>query len=236
MQKSTLLVCLLLCSAGYAQNNIITVPVAEPVAEKKLYLQPGVVANASSVQFANILTYGLGWDFQAGVTITDLTLKYGPGDTLLPIYSVDPGSNPDVLINLQKGFKLGSNAWVAVGTLSGVNLSASAVGFSTFNYVNAQTKVLGENLLLLGVYQGNGWRLATKGSRFGLLAGFKIPVTQHLTVAADFISGNHARSFINAGLGLKLTDEWSTYAGAVIPAPESGNKFGGTLQFRYLTK
>lgn len=236
MKRLVTLIGFILTSAAYGQNNIITVPVAEVVPEQKVYVQPGFVMNASSLQFANILTYGLPWDLQAGITLSDLTVNHSGGGPALPIYSVDPASNPDVLLNLHKGFKLGSVGWIGVGTLTGANVSAAGAGLSTFNYVNAQAKIFGDNLILLGAYQGNSWRLATSGIRFGLLAGLKVPLTQRLTVAADFISGNNARSFINSGLGLKLTDEWSIYAGAVIPAPNSGNRFGGTIQVRFLSK
>lgn len=238
MKKSILLFTFIIVInyLGFGQNNIITVPIAEVVPKQKVYLQPGVVVNKDVIQFANILTIGFGGNFQAGITITDVTLNYGSKRTFFPVDSVKPGVNPDVLVNLQKGFKLNDKSWIGIGTLSGVNIADNGTNFSTFNYVNAQTKIFGDNLILLGAYHGNETRLATDNDKFGLMAGFKITITKKISFATDYISGNNARSFINTGLGLKLTDKWSTYAGAVIPAPDSGNKLGGTIQFRYLSR
>ena len=241
MKKIFLLFLLLLFCisfSAFAQNNVITVPIAETVQKKKVYVQPGVLVNKNIVQLANILTYGLGANFQAGITIIDVTMHYGNnGETFFPIDSVKPSMNPDVLLNLQKGFKLNNKTWIGIGTQSGVNIADNGTNFSTFNYVNAQTKVFKDNLILLGGYHGNDTRLATEeDNKFGLLAGLKIPLTKKWNVAADYISGNNARSLINAGLGLKLSSKWSMYGGAVIPAPDSGNKYGGTIQFRYLSK
>lgn len=221
---------------GFGQNNLVTVPIAEVVQKKKIYVQPGVLVNRNIVQLGNILTYGLGGNFQGGITLIDLTMNYGPEETFFPIESIQPGMNPDVLLNLQKGFKLNKNTWIGIGSQSGFNIADNGTSFSTFNYLNAQTKILGDNLILLGVYHGNGARLATEENKIGLLAGLDVPLTKKLSFLADYMSGNHARSYINTGLGLKLTDKWSIYGGAVLPAPNSGNKTAGTIQFRYLSK
>ena len=238
MKKSifTLILFSIISFYGFGQNNIVTVPIAEVIQKKKIYVQPGVLVNKNIVQLGNILTYGFGGNFQGGITLIDLTMNYGPEETFFPIESVQPGMNPDVLLNLQKGFKLNKNTWIAIGTQSGFNIADNGTSFSTFNYLNSQTKILGDNLILLGVYHGNDTRLVTEENKIGLLAGFNVPLTKKLSYVADYISGNHARSFINTGLGLKLTDKWSIYGGAVIPAPDSGNKAAGTIQFRYLSK
>lgn len=238
MRKLLLLFVLLFCFtfSGFGQNNIITVPIPEVVPKKKVYVQPGVVVNRNIAQFGNILTFGLGTNFQAGITITDVTMNFGPEETFFPVDSVQPGMNPDVLVNLSKGFMLNNKTWLGIGTLSGANIADNGTDFSTFNYLNAQTKIFKDNLILLGVYHGNDTRLVTKESKFGLLAGFKIPLTKKLSFASDYISGDNARSYINTGLGFKLTKHWAAYGGAVIPAPDSGNKLAGTLQLRYKGK
>ena len=238
MKKSifTFVVLFVLSAYSFAQNNMVTVPIAEVVQKKKIYIQPGLVVNRDIVQLGNILTYGFGGNFQGGITIIDLTGNFGPEETFFPIDSVQPGVNPDVLINLQKGFKVNKNTWIGIGTQSGFNIADNGTHFSTFNYLNAQTKIWGDNLILLGVYHGNDTRLVMKEGKIGLLAGFKVPITKKVSYVADYISGNNARSFINSGLGLKLTKKWAIYGGAVIPAPDSGNKLGGTIQFRYMSK
>ncbi|MFD2514775.1 hypothetical protein ACFSRY_12945 [Pontibacter locisalis] len=52
----------------------------------------------------------------------------------------------------------------------------------------------------------------------------------------DYILGNTARSYSNTGFGRKLSYRWITAFGAAIPGPESGNKYAGFLQIRYLGK
>ncbi|WP_017730891.1 hypothetical protein [Nafulsella turpanensis] len=236
MKKALLIFTLLLCVtfSGFAQNNIITVPVPEIVPKKKVYVQPGVVVNRNLAQFGTIVSYGLGANFQAGITITDVTTNFGPEETFFPIDSVKPGLNPDVLVNFSKGWKLSKGTWLGIGTMSGFNVADNGADFSSFNYFNGQTKIFKDNLVLLGVYYGNDTRLVTKEGKFGLLAGFKVPLSKKWSFAGDYISGNNARSYINTGFGYKITSHWAAYGGAVIPAPDSGNKLAGTLQFRYL--
>ena len=238
MKKIFLLFVLLFCISfsGFGQNNIITVPVAEVVPKNKVYVQPGIVVNRNIAQLGLITSWGFGSNFQGGITVTDITMNFGAGEPFFPVDKYQPGMNPDVLVNFSKGFKLNKKSWVAIGTLAGVNIADNDTRFSNFNYINGQTKVFKDNLILLGVYQGNDTRLVTEESKFGLLAGFKIPIGKKWTYAGDYISGNHARSYINTGFGFKLTSKWAVYGGAVIPAPDSGNKLAGTLQFRYLSK
>lgn len=239
MKKTFLLFALLFCISfsGFGQNNIITVPVAEIVPKNKVYVQPGIVVNRNVAQLGLITSWGFGANFQGGITLTDITMDYGPNrEEFFPVDEVNPGMNPDVLINFSKGFKLNKKTWIGIGTLAGVNVADNGTDFSNFNYINAQTDIFKDNMILLGVYQGNDTRLVTDESKFGLLAGFKIPLSKKWTFASDYISGNNARSYINTGFGLKLTNKWAAYGGAVIPAPDSGNKLAGTLQFRYLSK
>ena len=221
---------------AFGQKNIVTVPLAETVPKNKVYDQPSILVNKNIIQLGNILTFGFGGNFQGGITISDVTFNYGPDGVFFPVDEVKPGMNPDVLLNLQKGFKLNDKTWLGIGTQSGANIADEGTDFSSFNYVNGQTKVWGDNLILLGGYYGNDTRLVTDESKFGLLAGLNIPLTQKLSFAGDYISGNHDRSFINTGLNLKLSDKWTIYGGGVIPAPNSGNNFGGTIQLQYQSK
>ena len=222
--------------SGFGQNNIITVPIPEPVPKKKVYVQPGLLINKDIAQIGTIVTFGFGGNFEGGITITDITMNFGPEETFFPVDSLQPGVNPDVLVNLSKGFKLNNKTWLGLGTLSGINVADNGTRFSTFNYLNAQTKVFKDNLILLGVYHGNDTRLVTNESKIGLLAGFQIPLTKKWSFASDYISGDNARSYINTGFKVKLSGKWSAYGGAAIPAPDSGNKLAGTLQFRYKSK
>ena len=188
------------------------------------------------MQMGNILTFGLGGNFQAGLTLTDVTFNFGPEETFFPIEKVQPGMNPDLLINLQKGFKINNKTWIGLGTLTGANIAEEGTNLSMFNYLNAQTEVFGKNIIVLGAYHGEATRLVTEEGKFGIMAGFQVPVSQKWTLLGDYISGDHARSYINTGFSFKINSAWNIFSGVAMPAPESGNKYSGILQLSYTSK
>ena len=234
--KKLFILCLLLSFTGFAQKNIVAVPLAEVVDQKKVLIQPSITANKDLLQIGNILTFGLGSNFQAGITITDVTFNLGPENDLFPIDKVQPGVNPEVLLNFQKGFKIKEETWIAIGTFTGANIAREGTNFSMFNYLNGQTKVFGKNTVLVGVYHGEETYLVTEEKKFGFLAGLEVPLSQKWTLLGDYISGDNARSYINTGLAVRLNAEWSLMGGAGFPAPDSGNKTTGIIQISYLGK
>lgn len=233
-----ILLCLLLgiSLSGFSQQTVVTVPVAEIVKKEKVYDGPGMSINKNLVQLSNILTYGFGNNWQGGITLIDLSFNYGPEETFFPIESLKPGMNPDLLINLQKGWKINKNTWIALGTQSGANIATEATRFSTFNYLNAQTNFLRDNMIVAGVYHANDTRLVTEEPKWGFMAGTQIPLSSKWIFFADYISGDHARSYINTGISYKINKKWSIYAGPRFPAPESGNKTAAVFQLSYLAK
>ena len=233
--KRIFMLCLLISFSGFAQKNVIAVPLAEVVDKKKVLIQPSVTFNKDLLQLGNILTFGLGNNFQAGITLTDVTLNFGPENEFFPIEKVQPGVNPEILLNLQKGFKITDKTWIAIGTLTGANIATEGTNFSMFSYINGQTNV-GKNTILLGIYHGEETYLVTDEKEFGILAALEIPVTQKWTLLGDYISGDNARSYIQTGLEVKLNSEWSIMGGAGFPAPDSGNKTIGIVQISYLGK
>ena len=236
MMKKIIILTFFFSFTAFGQKNLISVPMAETVADKKVLVQPSIAANEDLIQLGNILTFGFGNNFQGGINVTDVTFNFGPEDEFFPIEKVQPGVNPEVLINLQKGFKLNSNIWLAVGTLSGANIATEGTNFSMFNYFNGQTQVLGKNTVLLGVYHGEETYLVTDEQKFGIMAGLTIPLTQKWTLLGDYISGDHARSYIHSGIEYKLSSAWAIIGAAGFPAPDSGNKTTGILQITYLGK
>ena len=235
MKKFLVLIFLFNYSA-FAQKNIVAVPLADVVAKKKVLIQPSVAASKDALTFGNVLTFGFGNNFQAGINVTDVTFNFGPEDVFFPIEQVQPGVNPEVLVNFQKGFNLNSKTWLAIGTLTGANIATEGSNFSMFNYINGQTQVFGKNIVLLGAYHGEETYLVTNEQKFGIMAGVEIPLTQKWTLLGDYISGNNARSYIHTGLAVKLGSEWSLMGAAGFPAPDSGNKTTGILQLSYLGK
>lgn len=234
--KRIFMLCLLISSTGFAQKNIVAVPLAEVVDKKNVLIQPSITANENLLQIGNILTFGLGSNWQAGVTLTDITFNFGSETNFFPVEKVKPGVNPELLVNLQKGFRINQNTWIAIGTLTGANIAKEGTNLSMFSYVNGQTHIFGKNVILLGVYHGEETYLVTDEKKLGIMAGIEVPISDKWTFLGDFISGDNARSYINTGLEVKLNDEWSLMGGAGFPAPDSGNKTIGIIQLSYLGK
>lgn len=235
MKRIMILTFFISCSA-FAQKNLIAVPMADIVAEKKVLIQPSIAANEDLMQLGNILTFGFGNNFQGGINVTDVTFNFGPQDEFFPIEKVQPGVNPEVLLNLQKGFKVNSKTWLAIGTLTGANIATEGTNFSMFNYLNGQTEIFGKNKVLLGVYHGEETYLVTDEAKFGIIAGLVIPLTQKWSLLGDYISGDNARSYIHSGIKYKLSSAWAITGAAGFPAPDSGNKTTGIIQIVYLSK
>ena len=231
-----ILVFLFLSTSVFSQKNFITVPMAEVVGKRKVLVQPGFSASKDLLQVGNILTYGFGNNFQGGITITDITFNYGPEDDFFPVEKVQPGLNPDVLINFQKGFRLNNKTWLGIGTLTGGNVAGEGLNLSMFSYLNGQTTLFGDNTLVLGIYHGEETRLVTDEKKIGIIAGLQIPVSKKVNIVADYISGNNARSYINSGLSIKLTKDWALISAVGFPAPDSGNKTLGIIQLSYTSK
>ena len=234
--KKCYLLFLLSTFFAFGQKNIVAVPLAEVVDKKKVLIQPSITASEDLLQLGSILSFGFGNNFQAGITLTDVTFNFGPEDDFFPVERVQPGVNPEVLINFQKGFKIQNKTWLAIGTLTGANIASEETNLSMFSYINGQTQLFGKYTVLLGIYHGEETYLVTNEKEFGMMAGVEIPLTQKWTLLGDYISGNHSRSYIHSGVEVKLSKSWSLMGGAGFPAPDSNNKTIGVLQVSYLGK
>lgn len=214
--------------SSYAQKNVFTVPLAEMVEKGKLYVQPGATVN-KQIALSSIFTYGFGSNFQAGVTIKDLTYAYRSDDNKFPFERVNPADNPDVLANLQTGFGIGRVLRFGLGTQSGYNFAADETNFSSFNYLNLQLNI-SKAKFLVGTYHGNDTYVA-KGNNNGIMAGLVLPLSgDKVKFLGDYLSGNNVRSVINLGLGFKL-GKWSMSVGGQLPTPDSNNPYAGIIQF-----
>lgn len=215
--------------SALAQKNLFNVPLPEAVEQGKLYVQPGITITRDNLQLSNILTYGLGKGFQAGININDLTIDHKSEENVFPYDSVAPGVNPDVLVNLQKGFDLSDKLKLGIGTWSGANI-ANEVDFSSFSYVNFSASFLGENKVVLGGYYGND-TYVVQGNNAGYMAGLEVPlISDKLKLLGDYISGENERSMVSLGLEVKLPKNWQLAVGAQLPAPGSGNPRGVIIQ------
>jgi hypothetical protein len=214
----------------FGQKNLLDVPSSEIVEPKKLFFQQQAVFTKSEINTACIFTYGLGNDFEIGVTFYQIVFKRSVGLTIDPETAEE---NPDFLINAQKRFNVNERLKLGIGTRSGINAARSdqVLHFVNFNYVNAHLSLgQGDNTIIAGLWYAND-AYAGSGTNWGLMGGAEVNVIDdRVDVVADFISGNCPISVINAGFNFKLPKEWAVTLGVQFPFPESGNDNGFVFQ------
>jgi hypothetical protein len=220
--------CLFFCSNTIGQRNLIDVPSGEIVEEKKIFVQQQAVIMKTGVNASSILTYGVGNNFEAGITIHQLVFKKSEG------LEIDPESeedNPDLLINLQQGFDVKDWLKLSIGSRSGFSAARSIadIRFVTFDYFTAQF-LIGEHKLIAGPYYANS-QYAGEGANVGAIGGVDLSVVKEkIDLIADFLTGDNAVSVINAGLQLSLPREWKLAIGAQFPMPDTANENGVLFQ------
>jgi hypothetical protein len=101
-----------------AQRNLIDVPSGEIVERGKTFLQVQGVLAKHGLNSSAVFTYGLGSNFEIGLTFHQLVFKRSQG---IEVNAEKPEENPDLLINAQKGFDVNDWFMLGIGTSSGVN-------------------------------------------------------------------------------------------------------------------
>jgi hypothetical protein len=208
---------------GFAQRNLTDVPTSDIVESGKVFVQEQAVFTKEATNVALTLTYGVGRNFEFGVSVYQLVFYRSDG---LVIDPKKPDGNPDFLINAQKGFNLTDHVKLGIGTYSGINAfrSGQQLHFVNFNYLNGQLSLSSDNKIVSGVYYAND-AYAGEGTNWGAMAGVEVSLVEDkLHLMTDFLSGNTSLSVFNAAIEISLPKEWSIAIGAQFPLP------GGVLQ------
>jgi hypothetical protein len=225
----TVLVVLLTAADSHAQRNIFDVPTAEIVEYNVIFLQGQGVFNSEEVSTGATITFGLGYNFEVGVSVNQLVFTRSDG---VNINSEKPEENPDLLVNAQKGFELGSGVRLGIGTRSGIDVAQSEQKhhFVTFDYLTSQFTLGGAHQITGGVYYADN-EYAGAGTHFGAMGGVDLSFAkQKLHVLAEFLTGNSALSVINTGFQIDLPRQWQLSAGAQLSFPGGDNKPGAIFQ------
>ena len=98
---------------GLAQTNLIDVPTSDTVTDKHLYFQEQLVIINREVQNSAIFTWGIVDNFEAGFNIRHVTFNTRPRERRVVLDPDKPESDPQLLINAQKVFKLAE--WSEMG-------------------------------------------------------------------------------------------------------------------------
>jgi hypothetical protein len=226
----SLLISILTFHYSEAQRNLIEVPTSEIVEYKKLFLQAQAVYTKEEINTSLVSTYGLGYGFEVGFTLSQLHFRKHELAASDPSKSHEP---PDFLVDAQKGFIIEDWLKLGLGTRSGMSATEkiSDFEFVNFNYMNSQFLIKeGNHHFNAGIYYGNE-AYVVQGNNFGLMAGIDVTlVKERLNFMSDFLSGNSSLSVVNAGFEISLPKKWKVILGAQFPLPASDNEKGAILQ------
>jgi hypothetical protein len=215
---------------GLAQRNLIDVPSSEIVEAKKLFFQEQGVLTKEDINTSTIFTYGLGHNFEVGLTVYQLVFQRSQG---VVIDAESPDDNPDFLINMQKGFTLSDWLTLGIGTRSGINAARSdqKITFVNFDFLNSHISINDDQLkLVAGLYYAND-AYAGQGTNWGGMAGIDLTLVQDkLNLIGDMLTGDTSLSVFNAGIQISLPKEWKLILGAQFPFPGSDNSEAGVIQ------
>jgi hypothetical protein len=207
------------------QANFFDAITSDTIGKGSLYFQQQVSLSEDQVQLGTVLTWGLGKGWEAGVNIHQLSFERG-NNSDLHLYNVQPEENPDVLLNIQKIFRVKEWYSFGAGTRSGFSYADNPAkcSYTGFYYLNNRLSLPGtRHKLTFGPYYANR-EYAGEGTNFGMMAGVQADIIKDkFSFIADFLSGTNALSNFNAGFQVSLPKNWDISVGAAVPLPDSHN-------------
>jgi hypothetical protein len=231
--KKIYLICFfgLLINRGFGQQTLYNVPSLEITKERTWYFRQGLVFT-HSIESGTTLNYGLGSLMDAGMNINHLNIITSKGNDLINVNDDQRERNPNVMLNLQKGFEVTKYFIVSAGTMTGANLGrkVNQLKLADFSFLNTQSSLTKRAIkLIVGGYYAN--ETYSNGENFGAMLGTKIPVVKDkLWLYADWLSGNSNISVITTGMKLELFESWQLSLGGQLPSPGSHNDVGVAFQ------
>ncbi|MBT1702872.1 hypothetical protein [Chryseosolibacter indicus] len=221
----------LIPDTGFSQHNLFDVPTTEIVEYKKLFFQQQAVFTKEEINAATTFTYGLGYNFEVGLTIHQLDFKRSQGIEVDP--DNHPDENPDFLINMQKAFIITNDFQIGIGTRSGINAAKhnNEIKFVNFDYINGALDISdGDYVFVAGAYYANK-QYAGEGTNWGAMAGIDLALLKNkMYFIGEVITGNSSLSVFNTGLEFTLPKNWKIEIGIQLPVPGSDNDRGGIIQ------
>lgn len=208
-----------------AQQNLFNVPNGKITNLGEMFFQQQFNFSRPVGSSNSTFDFGLGRDFEIGFNLLDVNMYQQANDSGGPAQV-----NPDVLLNLQKGFELVDDVWhLGIGTQMGVNpakrrrevrYQAVAWGINEFKLPDDRAS------FYAGAYYANV-AYGGPGDRFGGLFGVEIPIIKdRLHFQADWITGNRDISTVVVGGVILFENQWQLSLGAQLPAPRSNNPYG----------
>lgn len=229
---------LLFSTVASAQQNLFNVPSGVITLKGEVFFQQQFNLNSLAGTSNTTFAFGLGDGWEAGFNLLNYYMydktKKLPSDPDAPRA---PG-NPDLMANLQKGFRVTDFWRMGIGTQVGINPARNRndMYFQNFSWwVNSfefpDHEALGKWYAGL-CYSNHNY--SGDGNTFGLLVGVEIPIIENkLSFQADGIMGHNDLSVMVLGGVYTFDNRWQLSIGAQIPTPSSGNSHGVVIEFTY---
>jgi len=199
IRKLCLLLLLVDCTTGFAQQNLFNIPSSDITPKNKFFYQHQLNVYTNKVESKSHLVYGLGKGWDAGLNLV------GKGAYFTPewngLYNSDAGRGslyPVLMVTLQKQIPLFKKVNLNVGTQMGLNLSNKVHNkkINYFNYALASYQIGEGRRIVAGGYLSNRMFTGT-GNVAGALIGFEYKLTKHFYLMGDWVSGRN-----DAGVGV----------------------------------
>lgn len=218
-----------------AQQNLFNVPSGQITKRGELFFQQQFNFAGGVGTSNTTVDVGVGRGWEVGFNFLDLQM-YQPRDSGA---SIGPQQvNPDLLVNLQKGFEVADFWNVGVGTQIGGNPSRRTrdTRFLNFTWVINQFEVPEREEFgkwYVGAYSANK-AYAGPGDSVGFLLGAEVPIVRDkLSFQFDWVGGRNDLGVAVVGGVYTFPSGWQLSLGAQLPAPRSDNPYGVVLEFTY---
>ena len=222
--------CVLTGGISQAQQNLFNVPSAEITDAYTMFFQEQMNF-ASQSQCNTTIDYGLGNGFEVGVNILNLNMIPMAG-------SQDSPNTPLAMLNAQKGFRLGENFLVGVGTQIGEKTAGIIhdVRLADFTWMTVAMELPDKRgRLYAGPCYTNVVYGGVPAEPLGYMLGYDIPVVEgKFNLMGDYISGTGYNSVAVLGAVFRLGKCWQLSLGGQLPSPHSNNSYGGVIEFTYV--
>ena len=222
--------CGLTADTTHAQQNLFNVPSAEITDAYTMFFQEQMNF-ASQSQCNTTIDYGLGNGFEVGVNILNLNMIPMAG-------SQDSPNTPLAMLNAQKGFRLGENFLVGVGTQIGEKTAGIIhdVRLADFTWMTFAMELPDKRgRLYAGPCYTNVVYGGVPAEPLGYMLGYDIPVVEgKFNLMGDYISGTGYNSVAVLGAVFRLGKCWQLSLGGQLPSPHSNNSYGGVIEFTYV--
>ena len=188
-----------ICLQVQAQQTVFNVPSADVLGKGKAYIELDSIVSESAPAVALIprLVYGIGNNVEVGINA--------------PSFNVPGGGTISIVPVIKWKFYEDKQKGIALFAGDHVFLPVSRRTFEAGNYIYfAGAKAFRTNTRIgIGVYDFSS-HVVDRANRAGVQASLEQTVSNRLSLATDWFSGNNSTGFVTPGMVYKLTSNVAT--------------------------